>query len=113
MTIGICSGCTVVGNRTATSPGWLAAQPSDWTEFRLAAGSAAVDTGLNLGGPNANGLDPADVVWPPSIEDQNLHGSTWEMGAFVYTTSIRPRRTLCEHLFPRDGSRGCHPFRRR
>jgi hypothetical protein len=113
MTIGTCSGCTIVGNRTGTSPGWVVAQPSDWTEFQLAPGSAAVDGGLNLGGPNANGLDPADVVWPPSLGNQSLHGSTWEIGAFVYKTFHRKRRALCEHPYPRDGSGGCRQFGRR
>ncbi|MGH9321273.1 MAG: hypothetical protein ACRD3V_15485 [Vicinamibacteria bacterium] len=83
LTLGTCSGCTLTDNRTATSPGWLVAQPSSWTDFRLGAGSAAIDSGVNLGAGFQIGLDPADGAWLPSTADQNLHRSSWEIGAFV------------------------------
>lgn len=83
LTMGTCSGCTLSGNLTGTSPGWVVAQPSSWIDFRLAPGSAAIDGGLNLGSPDDVGLDPEDIVWPPSTVDQDLHGSAWEIGAFV------------------------------
>jgi hypothetical protein len=84
LTVGTCSGCTLTDNRIGTNPGWVKAQPSAWTDFRLTTGSAAIDAGLNLGAPHDVGFDPADTVWLPSTVNQNLWGSTWEIGGFVH-----------------------------
>jgi hypothetical protein len=84
LTVGTCSGCTITGSRQSVNPGWVNAQPGNWTDFRLAAGSAAIDSGLSLGASHQSGLDPNDNAWPPSTVNQNTYGSGWEIGAFVY-----------------------------
>ncbi len=72
----------ITSNPLFTNPG------SDWTGFRLQAGSPAIDTGANLGSPYNLALDPSNLVWPPTTADENTYG--WSIGAFVYRTGRAP-----------------------
>lgn len=55
------------------------------SDFTLQVTSPAIDEGVNLGTSYDDALDP-DSSWPDSVAllDQNLHGTGWEIGAFVY-----------------------------
>ena len=69
-----------------TNP-FISSSPTLWTDLRLAEGSAAIDTGENLGPSHGDAMDPADPTWPPSTTTQDSHGSGWEIGALVYSTT--------------------------
>jgi len=54
-------------------------------DFRLNAGSPAIDAGLNLGAAYGHALDP-NASWPAAVAtlDQNDLGAGWEIGAYAY-----------------------------
>lgn len=52
-------------------------------DFRLGAGSPAIDKGVNLGTPYNLALDPTAIASPGTL-DQNSAGTGWDIGAFVY-----------------------------
>ena len=60
--------------------------------FALAASSPAIDAGLNLGSAYQYGLDPAST-WPSNVilDKQNDYGSSWDIGAYVYTQTSSPQ----------------------
>lgn len=68
---------------------FIETSPSNWADFRLSSDSLCIDAAVNLGPDYANALDPNDTTWPPTTADQDLHGSGWEIGAFVYAESIK------------------------
>jgi hypothetical protein len=73
------------GTHTVISdPGFVSGVPQAPNDFKLAPGSPAIDSGVNLGAPFNQGLDPNSVAVPYSTIDQNQFGSGWERGAFVY-----------------------------
>lgn len=55
-------------------------------DFTLQAGSPAIDAGTDLGASYDDALDPVST-WPSSVTtlDQDLYGSGWEIGAYVYS----------------------------
>ncbi|HLP86501.1 MAG TPA: right-handed parallel beta-helix repeat-containing protein [Candidatus Paceibacterota bacterium] len=57
---------------------------SSWSDFRIQAGSPAIDAGQNLGTTYSNILDPNDTIWTPSLLNQNNYGLAWDIGAFIY-----------------------------
>lgn len=61
------------------------------SNFTLQSTSPAINTGTNLGSDYDDGLSPAST-WPSSVTtiDQNLRGSGWEIGAYVYPVPIAP-----------------------
>lgn len=61
------------------------------SDFTLQATSPAIDAGANLGSDYDDGLSPAST-WPSSVTtiDQDLRGSGWEIGAYVYPVPITP-----------------------
>ncbi|MDO8469086.1 MAG: hypothetical protein Q7S29_05000 [Candidatus Peribacter sp.] len=60
------------------------------SDYTLQSASPARDAGGDLGSSYANGLDPVST-WPSDVRllDQGLHGSAWEIGAYVYS-DLRP-----------------------
>jgi len=54
-------------------------------DFTLQSTSPAINAGTNLGSDYDDGLSPAST-WPSSVTtiDQDLRGSGWEIGAYVY-----------------------------
>ena len=73
---------------TKTS-GWQAGSGLTGNDFTLQNTSPAIDVGVNLGVSYDDSLDP-DSVWPSSVAtlDQDLYGSGWEIGGFVYDMYI-------------------------
>ena len=57
--------------------------------FILLSNSPCIDEGMNLGSSYADGIDP-DSTWPENVStlDQNLFGSAWEIGAYVYASDL-------------------------
>jgi parallel beta-helix repeat protein len=55
-----------------------------WNDFRLQAGSPAIDSGVNLGNTYALGFDPSNTTWPLLAINQNEFGTGWEIGPFIY-----------------------------
>lgn len=57
--------------------------------FTLQSTSPAIDTGTNLGSTYQLGLNPVSS-WPSSVvtANQNSYGPGWDMGAYIYTSSI-------------------------
>ena len=55
------------------------------SNFSLLSTSPAIDAGVELASTYSNGLS-SDASWPASVAtlDQGLHGSGWEIGAYVY-----------------------------
>jgi hypothetical protein len=71
-----------------TNVSWLISNPfSSYSsgDFSLAALSVPIDAGANLGESYDDGLSPASSFADSIITiDQDLKGSGWEMGAYVY-----------------------------
>jgi hypothetical protein len=63
--------------------------------FTFQSSSPAIDAGVNLGSAYEFGLSPSSS-WPSSILtlNQNLNGSAWDIGAYVYTQSTAPTVSL-------------------
>jgi len=61
------------------------------SNFTLSASSAAIDAGSNLGSDYDDALLPTSS-WPSSITtaDQDLRGSGWEIGAYIYPVPQAP-----------------------
>ena len=58
-------------------------------DFTLQYNSPCEDAGDNtIGAAYDDGLDPRDTTVPYSTLDQDLYGSGWEIGAFVYTGGL-------------------------
>jgi len=73
-------------NTINTDPKFVDAANDD---FSLLATSPCIDTGVDLGAAFDDGL-ASDSSWPDSVstEDQDLWGSGWEIGAYVFDTRI-------------------------
>ncbi len=52
--------------------------------FKLLPTSPAIDAGANLDASFDDALDPQDTTFPYDTLDQDLFGSGWEIGAFVF-----------------------------
>jgi hypothetical protein len=70
----------------SADPGLVNASPLSTTgNYSLLAVSPAIDAGVNLGATYQNALSPA-ASWPGGVSllNQNLAGSGWEIGGYVY-----------------------------
>jgi len=92
----ICSGCAnpnnvtyddVPPNVSGTPPTFVVATPSDWDDYRTAPGSITIDAGANLAAEFDDALSQGDTVWPPSLINQDLYGTGWEIGPFIFLDS--------------------------
>ena len=65
------------------------------SQFWLASGSPAIDTGTDLGSPYNLALMPGSS-WPNSVltGEQNASGTGWEIGAFLYVPPVTPPPSL-------------------
>lgn len=88
-----------VGNTSFTigslGPAFLGTLPySSATDFKINSGgideALLIDAGINLGTDNEYGLDSNSTTWPLNTINQNLYGSGWDLGAFVYNNSTTP-----------------------
>lgn len=90
----ICVGCTQpntehfddVPPNTTTIPLFVGgAAPSGYFDYRLAAGSSAIDEGVIVAGVST-AIDPTVTTWPPSTMPQT---AVWEIGPFAYVLNHR------------------------
>jgi hypothetical protein len=94
---GNCSSCTISGNLNQdpkfsgiADTDYCAADPMycagyAWTDFVLDSDSPAVNAGTNAPGASYDdSFDSSDLIWPPTLIDQDSQGPGWEMGAFVF-----------------------------
>ena len=105
---GYCNGCSdrtsiggpdyssYIGNNTIMSSNnpFTSDSPSEWTDFILSVDSDCIDTGANLDPYIGFALDQCDDKWPPSTLEQDLYGSGWEIGAFVFNPAPCPPKNF-------------------
>ena len=75
---------------STTLPTFITAAPADWNEYSQSYASSGVNTGADLGTGYEYGLSSSDTIWPPTVIDQGLYGTGWEIGPFVYIGYKRP-----------------------
>jgi parallel beta-helix repeat protein len=64
---------------------------SSTDNFTITSSSPSIDAGRNLGSTYEYGLDPAST-WPANMitDNQNNFGSSWDIGAYIYTQTSTP-----------------------
>lgn len=68
---------------------------SEALDFKIDAVVAAelINSGVDLGTDSQLGWDSNATTWPISTINQNLYGSGWDVGAFVYNEGLAPTPT--------------------